>query len=133
MLWVWNMIGRAITHFLMLKYEAWKFSRLGYHVIVVDRNPEFLDEHDYEITMRRRHKKVAVLFAQSFEGCLTDLILKGFSEPHSRAAIGRRAQASHTSFTGVTYHCTHNFRSFRIRRESKTRRWTEHDHEIYQS
>lgn len=124
------MIGRAFAHFFMLKYEAWKFKRLGYHVLIIDRNPEFLDDHDYEITMRRRHRKVAVLFAQAFEGCISDVIVKGFSEPTSKAAIGRRAQPPHLSLTGVTYYCTHNFRSLRIRRDSKARRYTEYDHEV---
>lgn len=124
------MIGRSLPHFLTLKYETWKFKRLGYHVVVVDRNPEFLEESDYKITLLKPQHKVVVLFAQSFEGCLTDLLMRGYSEPISKSPIGNRNLDPTVCYTGIVYNCTRMFRSLMILRNSKTGRYLEQDYEI---
>lgn len=124
------MIGRSLSHFITLKYETWKFKRLGYHVVVVDRNPEFLEESDYKITLLKPQHKVVVLFAQSFEGCLSDLMLKGYSEPTSKSPIGNRNLEPTVCYTGIVYSCTHMFRSLMILRNSKASRSLEQDYEV---
>ena len=124
------MIGRSLSHFITLKYETWKFKRLGDHVVVVDRNPEFLEESDYKITLLKPQHKVVVLFAQSFEGRLADLMLKGYSEPTSKSPIGNRNLEPTVCYTGIVYNCTHMFRSLMILRNSKASRSLEQDYEV---
>lgn len=124
------MIGRSIAHFFTLKYEQRKFKKLGYHVVTVDRTPDFILETDYRISLVGRHKKVAVLFAQPFEYTLGSYDIFAYCDHDSNVPVGVVDEPKPKCYTGISISNTHSYKAIKIGLASKTRRMVEFDHEI---
>ncbi len=120
------MIGRDLCHLLMLKYEEYKFKKLGYHVIIIDNSPDFLWEHNYGIQMLGFHSRVAVLFAHTFEYTLNGHTIEAYFNSTSKVCVGKRLQdPTPRSFTGICIQNSHAFSYVKIKLRSKMPRLTE--------